>query len=74
MIHYMLKIVLHYKIVIGFSILYIIDEHTTRYGINLLWTNETLTDTSIIQFIDIDTFESHDTELSSIIHLFNKTD
>ena len=73
MIHYILKIVLNYKIVICFSILYIIDEHTAAYGIDLSRTNETLTDTSIIQCIDIDTFESHDTELSSIIHLFNET-
>ena len=42
MIHYILKIVLNYKIVICFLILYIIDEHTALYGIDISRTNETL--------------------------------
>ena len=52
------KIVLNYKIVIGFSILYIIDEHTELYSIDLARTNETLNSTAILQLMEIDKFES----------------
>ena len=62
MIHYILKIVLNYKIVICLSILYIIDEHTTLYGINLSPINETLTITEKVL------------TLIHMIHLFNRTE